>query len=78
MKKILPAMAKRATRRQLSFPRKDSDHPVCVLCHGHHCQKSSPADWKSEEARKYMLSPWPTPTTFLDGECTKDRVVVAV
>ena len=52
----IPAMAKRATRRQLSFTRKDSDHPVCVLCHGHHCHKSSPADWKSEEARKYVLS----------------------
>ena len=47
-------MATRKSRRQLSFS--SSDEQCCKLCQGHHCQLSSPAEWRNDQAHNYVLS----------------------
>ena len=49
-------MATRKSRRQLSFSTSTSDKHCCKLCEGHHCQLSSPAEWRDDRARNYVLS----------------------
>jgi len=46
-----------SSRRKLSFSGGGSDSiSICKLCQGHHSHLSSPAEWKNEQARTYVLS----------------------
>jgi len=51
-------MASRTSRRRkLSLSGGGSDSiSICKLCKGHHSHLSSPAEWKNEQARTYVLS----------------------
>ena len=49
-------MATRKSRRQLSFSTSTTDKYCCKLCQEHHCQLSSPAEWRDDQARNYVLS----------------------
>ena len=55
---LLQSMAARqSSRRQLSFSgtsRAREDDRICELCHGHHHQLSSPAQWRSQQARDWV------------------------
>ena len=47
-------MAIRKCRRPLSFSTSTSDKYCSKLCQGHHCQLSSPVQWRDDQARNYM------------------------
>ena len=63
LKHLLQIMAANRTRknsrRQLSFTGTSRNVGVgrsCNLCHTHHHQLSTPAEWMNEEARKFVVS----------------------
>ena len=63
LKHLLQIMAANRTRKnsrhQLSFTGTSRNVDVgrsCKLCHTHHHQLSTPAEWRNEEARKFVVS----------------------
>ncbi len=64
-------MANRASRRQLAFPPQKKDR-FCRLCNRHHHHLSSPAEWRNEQARAYVLSLQVTPESFVCRPCRDD------
>ncbi len=66
-------MAKRASRRQLSFSEgTEGESRRCKLCQSHHSQLSSPAEWKDEQARAYALSLQVSLESLVCHPCRRD------
>ena len=68
-------------RRRLSFPGTvrgpTKKERICELCQQHHHQLSSPLKWRSEEARKYVVSQQVKRDSLICKPCQDDitRVV---
>ncbi len=63
------------SRRQLSFAEAHeevSEPSTCTLCLGRHQQFSTPANWKSEDARTLALSLKVSPDCLVCSACRKD------
>ena len=63
-------MAKRSSRRQLSFSGGDDD--LCKLCQCHNSHLSSPASWRNEQARSHVLSLQVPPDSLVCRPCRHD------
>ena len=60
-----------SSRRQLSFPGR-ANESICNLCQGCHSHLSSPAEWKNEQARTYVLSLQVSPASLVCRPCRDD------
>ena len=65
-------MANYKRSRGQSLFDKETVIPSCQLCNSHHHQLSSPAEWKSEEARAYVFSLQVSPQSLVCRPCRKD------
>ena len=63
----------KSNRLWLSFSSQGKDSGnICALCHSHHSQLSTPAHWKSEEARCEVLSLQVSLNAFICQPCRQD------
>ena len=57
-------------KRQLDF--EGTKDQICALCKGHHRLLSSPAEWRSEDARAYVLALQVSLKTLVCRPCRDD------
>ena len=70
------AASRESGRHQLSFPgtvRGPTNERICELCHQHHHRLSSPLKWRSEEARKYVISQQVKSDSLICKPCQDDN-----